>query len=220
MRLARWPDSAGVCGVCLGSCAGALVRRGGCWRARRLLRRASAIAAPSRQMGPLAPRGASAADQLASAQPVALRDGTLHPACGYGTYKVGVVPASASAAAAGAEAAGATQRSAAECVADALEVGYRFFDCAEFYGNEDEVGEAIAASGVPREDLYLASKCWTTTIFKVRFCQCLGFGVEWRGGARAVLFSHAMKGVRVHCMALCASCCQPGVLRCLSLRHC
>jgi diketogulonate reductase-like aldo/keto reductase len=47
-------------------------------------------------------------------------------------------------------------------------VGYRFFDCAEFYGNEDEVGEAIAASGVPREDLYLASKCWTTTIFKGR----------------------------------------------------
>eukprot|EP00793_Prasinoderma_coloniale_P001999 PRCOL_00002507-RA len=108
--------------------------------------------------------GGAAAAALANLPPIALRDGSQHPAVGFGTYKVGFIPASASAAAAGAEASGATQRTARECVADALSVGYRFLDCAEFYGNEVDVGAAIADSGVAREDLYLASKCWNTTI--------------------------------------------------------
>eukprot|EP00316_Scyphosphaera_apsteinii_P024575 CAMPEP_0119313574 /NCGR_PEP_ID=MMETSP1333-20130426/29535_1 /TAXON_ID=418940 /ORGANISM="Scyphosphaera apsteinii, Strain RCC1455" /LENGTH=314 /DNA_ID=CAMNT_0007318431 /DNA_START=50 /DNA_END=994 /DNA_ORIENTATION=+ len=98
-------------------------------------------------------------------QPIVLNDKTLHPPVGYGTYKVGFVPASASSAAAGnAQPEGAV--SAADCVQQALEVGYRFLDCAQFYGNECEVGRAIAASGIPRADLYLASKVWTTTIFE------------------------------------------------------
>jgi len=74
------------------------------------------------------------------------------------------VPASASSAVA----AGTTATEAvnpADCVAKALELGYRFLDCAEFYANEKAVGEGIAASGVPREQLFLASKCWTTTIY-------------------------------------------------------
>eukprot|EP00308_Calcidiscus_leptoporus_P025485 CAMPEP_0119352918 /NCGR_PEP_ID=MMETSP1334-20130426/2120_1 /TAXON_ID=127549 /ORGANISM="Calcidiscus leptoporus, Strain RCC1130" /LENGTH=316 /DNA_ID=CAMNT_0007366065 /DNA_START=94 /DNA_END=1044 /DNA_ORIENTATION=- len=92
---------------------------------------------------------------------VTLNDQTAHPIVGYGTYKVGYVPASASAAT---TAPAESAVSAADCVKQALEVGYRFLDCAEFYGNEAEVGKAIAASGVPRSDLYLASKVWTTTI--------------------------------------------------------
>lgn len=39
-------------------------------------------------------------------------------------------------------------------------------ECAEFYGNESEVGKAIAASGLEREELFLCSKVWTTTIEK------------------------------------------------------
>ena len=35
---------------------------------------------------------------------------------------------------------------AAECVEMALDVGYRFLDCAEFYGNEAEVGKARCRS--------------------------------------------------------------------------
>ncbi len=96
---------------------------------------------------------------------IALRDGTSHPAIGFGTYKVGFIPASASSAVA----AGSTnepQRTAEECVTDALNSGYRFLECAEFYGNEQEVGKAIKASGVPREELFLCSKVWTTTIEK------------------------------------------------------
>ena len=94
---------------------------------------------------------------------ITLHDGTEHPVIGYGTYKVGVIPASASSAVAS----GSTDTDAvspAECVANALGMGYRFLDCAEFYANEKAVGEGIAQSGVPRSELYLASKVWTTTI--------------------------------------------------------
>ena len=99
---------------------------------------------------------------------ITLNDGRKHPLVGYGTYKVGFIPASASSVASAAGDAKATEIevTAAECVEMALKVGYRFLDCAEFYGNEHEVGKAIKASGVPREELFLASKCWTTTIHK------------------------------------------------------
>ena len=46
----------------------------------------------------------------------------------------------------------------ARTVANALEMGYRHVDTARFYGNEEHVGEGIAAAGVPREDAFLASK--------------------------------------------------------------
>ena len=97
---------------------------------------------------------------------IALRDGTAHPAIGFGTYKVGFIPASASSAVAAGGSTNEPQRTAEECVTDALNSGYRFLECAEFYGNEQEVGKAIKASGVPREELFLCSKVWTTTIEK------------------------------------------------------
>lgn len=51
----------------------------------------------------------------------------------------------------------------AEAVLGAAEVGYRHFDCAEVYGNEDLIGrslEQIMQGGVPREDLWINSKVW------------------------------------------------------------
>lgn len=42
----------------------------------------------------------------------------------------------------------------------ALDVGYRHIDTAAAYGNEKEVGAALAASGLPREDYFVASKLW------------------------------------------------------------
>lgn len=96
---------------------------------------------------------------------IELQNGQSHPAIGFGTYKVGFIPASASSAVA--ETAPTTvERTAEECVSDALECGYRFLECAEFYGNESEVGKAIAKSGIPREELFICSKVWTTTIEK------------------------------------------------------
>ncbi|CAM3873122.1 2,5-didehydrogluconate reductase DkgB [Avibacterium endocarditidis] len=47
-----------------------------------------------------------------------------------------------------------------DSVKNALEVGYRAIDTAQIYGNEAEVGQAIAESGVPREDLFLTTKIW------------------------------------------------------------
>lgn len=96
---------------------------------------------------------------------IPLRDGTNHPAIGFGTYKVGFIPASASSASAATPAVPTqVERTAEECVSDALDVGYRFLECAEFYGNEAEVGKAIHKSGIDRKDLYICSKVWTTTI--------------------------------------------------------
>jgi 2,5-diketo-D-gluconate reductase A len=45
-----------------------------------------------------------------------------------------------------------------EVVERALEVGYRHLDTAQMYGNEEGVGRAIAASGVPRDELYVTTK--------------------------------------------------------------
>ncbi|WP_322104230.1 2,5-didehydrogluconate reductase DkgB [Paraburkholderia sp. J41] len=47
-----------------------------------------------------------------------------------------------------------------DSVRNGLELGYRAIDTAQIYGNEAEVGEAIAASGVARDDLYLTTKVW------------------------------------------------------------
>lgn len=47
-----------------------------------------------------------------------------------------------------------------DSVRNALEVGYRAIDTAQIYDNEAEVGQAIAESGVPRDDLFLTTKVW------------------------------------------------------------
>lgn len=51
-----------------------------------------------------------------------------------------------------------------EAVVRALELGYRHIDTAEMYNNEREIGEAIAASAIPREELFLVSKVWRTNL--------------------------------------------------------
>jgi 2,5-diketo-D-gluconate reductase A len=73
--------------------------------------------------------------------PIELNDGVSMPRIGYGTYKVG-------------------DDDARRAVETALSVGYRLVDTAEMYGNEVGVGAAVAASGVPREQIFLTSKLW------------------------------------------------------------
>ena len=68
-----------------------------------------------------------------------LNDGRTIPAIGFGTYPLS-----------GAE--------GVEAVGSAIAAGYRLLDTAVNYGNESEVGEAIRASGVPREELFVTSK--------------------------------------------------------------
>lgn len=50
-----------------------------------------------------------------------------------------------------------------ECVRvvlDAIDAGYRLIDTAQSYGNEEAVGEAIAQTSVPREELFITTKVW------------------------------------------------------------
>ncbi|RZS80823.1 2,5-didehydrogluconate reductase DkgB [Pigmentiphaga kullae] len=54
-----------------------------------------------------------------------------------------------------------TGQTVIDSVRNALDVGYRAVDTAQIYGNEAEVGQAIAQSGVQRADLFLTTKIWT-----------------------------------------------------------
>ncbi|MFN3694614.1 MAG: aldo/keto reductase [Ignavibacterium sp.] len=51
-------------------------------------------------------------------------------------------------------------RETIEAVSYALEVGYRLIDTAAVYGNEKEVGIAVAQSGIPREEIFITTKLW------------------------------------------------------------
>ena len=48
-----------------------------------------------------------------------------------------------------------------DSVRNALDVGYRAIDTAQIYGNEADVGQAIAESGVERDELFVTTKIWT-----------------------------------------------------------
>lgn len=70
-----------------------------------------------------------------------LLDGNRIPQLGLGTFKID---------------ADATER----VVSEALEIGYRHIDTAKIYGNEEGVGRAIAASGLPRHEVFVTTKLW------------------------------------------------------------
>jgi len=65
-------------------------------------------------------------------------------------------------------------RACYQAVRSALELGYRHIDTAEMYENEGEVAQAIADSGVSRQELFLTTKVWNTHLrFKevLRACE-------------------------------------------------
>ena len=72
---------------------------------------------------------------------VNLSNGLKMPILGYGVYQV-------------------TKEECERCVLDALKAGYRSIDTAQSYFNEEEVGNAIVKSGVPREEIFLTTKVW------------------------------------------------------------
>ena len=82
------------------------------------------------------------------------------PEIAYGTYKVGGAPSDA--------------KNAEEidfAIGAALEVGYRAFDCAQFYANEDLVGDALIKATnnftkIKRSELYIISKVWPDKIYE------------------------------------------------------
>lgn len=72
---------------------------------------------------------------------VTFYNGVKMPIVGYGVYQV-------------------SKEECERCVLDALAVGYRSIDTAQSYFNEEQVGNAIVKSGVPRKDIFLTTKVW------------------------------------------------------------
>ena len=55
-------------------------------------------------------------------------------------------------------------KSCARMVEAALGLGYRHIDTAAMYRNEDEVGQGLRASGVPRDEVFIATKVWSSDL--------------------------------------------------------
>ena len=72
---------------------------------------------------------------------VTLNNGVKMPVLGYGVYQT-------------------PPEETERCVLDAIHTGYRSIDTAQAYGNEEGVGNAIAKSGLPREEFFLTTKVW------------------------------------------------------------
>jgi 2,5-diketo-D-gluconate reductase A len=70
-----------------------------------------------------------------------MNDGNGIPQLGFGVYKV-------------------PQDQTVDAVGTALDAGYRHIDTAALYGNEREVGQAVAGSGIPRSELFVTTKVW------------------------------------------------------------
>jgi 2,5-diketo-D-gluconate reductase A len=70
---------------------------------------------------------------------IGLNDGNRIPQLGFGVFQI-------------------PPEGTAEAVSTALEAGYRHIDTAEMYGNEREVGEAVRASGLTRDEVFVTSK--------------------------------------------------------------
>src|SRR3954451_17265421 len=74
-------------------------------------------------------------------QPTLQVQGVTVPKLGFGTWQI-------------------TGDACYEAVKHALELGYRHIDTARAYDNEEQVGRAIADSGVARDDFFLTTKIW------------------------------------------------------------
>jgi 2,5-diketo-D-gluconate reductase B len=55
-------------------------------------------------------------------------------------------------------------RTCAKMVDEALRLGYRHVDTAAMYGNEEAVGEGLRASGVPRDEVFITTKVWSSDL--------------------------------------------------------
>lgn len=66
-----------------------------------------------------------------------------------------------------------TGQAVIDSVRNALDVGYRVVDTAQIYGNEAEVGQAIAESGVKRSDLFVTTKIWTENYARTKLVSSL-----------------------------------------------
>ena len=83
-------------------------------------------------------------------QNVVQAGGAAIPALGYGTY-------------------GMSPREVHRVLPAALRAGFRHIDTAQVYGNEAEVGDCIAASGIPRAEVFITTKVWVSNYHPAHF---------------------------------------------------
>lgn len=93
---------------------------------------------------------------------VTLASGVVIPQVGFGVFRV-------------------DDEDAARVVTDALATGYRSIDTAAVYGNEAGVGAAVAASDLPREELFITSKVWNDAQGRTETRQALEQSLERLG---------------------------------------
>jgi 2,5-diketo-D-gluconate reductase B len=55
-------------------------------------------------------------------------------------------------------------KSCARMVEEAIKLGYRHIDTAAMYGNEEEVGEGLRASGIKRDEVFITTKVWSSNL--------------------------------------------------------
>lgn len=72
---------------------------------------------------------------------VTLSNGVKMPLIGYGSLRI-------------------ADGKSEQCVREALEIGYRLIDTAQYYMNEEEVGRAVKNSGIARDKLFITTKVW------------------------------------------------------------
>jgi diketogulonate reductase-like aldo/keto reductase len=82
--------------------------------------------------------------QLTIGTRLALNDGNAIPQLGFGVWQI------------------RGGKSCEAAVLAALETGYRHIDTASVYGNEESVGAAIRASGIPRAEVFVTTKLWNS----------------------------------------------------------
>ena len=72
---------------------------------------------------------------------VRLNNGVMMPAIGFGVFQI-------------------PENETERAVNDAIEIGYRKFDTAAAYFNEEQLGNAIRQSGIKREEFFITTKLW------------------------------------------------------------
>jgi 2,5-diketo-D-gluconate reductase B len=97
---------------------------------------------------------------------------------------------------------------AIDSVRNGLELGYRHIDTAQIYGNEEDVGSALDASGVARKDVFVTTKIWTEnlggdvlipslkeSLRKLRLDQVDLTLIHWPSPAKAVPVAESMQAL-------------------------
>ena len=130
-------------------------------------------------------------------QTIRLNNGVQMPALGFGVYNI-------------------SQSETARCVQEAVECGYRLIDTAQWYGNEEGVGRAVAECGLPREEIFITTKLQSgrrvaesveESLRKLRSEYIDLLLIQWPMGEDAAIWS-AMEGL-----------CRRGTLRAIGLSN-